>query len=133
MASLDSLDSILGNVKTNADVPKDHKPKNGLDVKNIKLPDSYVESILQFSAKAGAVGIREAVEPVIEEQEVQEINESLIESKVTDLVAKLGSLLKEAKVVIEEMTSCGMIGTNQKFVLGKKGKKNGPPKTNKRN
>jgi hypothetical protein len=103
-------------------------PKNGPagpDISKIQLPDSLVESILEFSGK------KPKVEAVVEE--VESVNEEqVIENKVTDLILKLNTLLKEARAVVQEMTTAGMIGTNQKFVLNKK-KKNGPTKATKGN
>lgn len=130
MKAFESLDSILGNVATNKDIPKDSKPNNGLNIKDVVVPDSLVESVLNFNRKIPHV--EEVVEEV-EPEDQPRVDEAAIVSKVSSLVSKLSSLLQEAKMVIAEMTSCGMIGTNQKFVLGKKAKKNGPVKTNKRN
>ena len=82
-----------------------------LNIKNIKVPDSMVESIVGFATNKE------------EPSEVESIDEAVVvENKISDLVKRLNSLLVEAKQVLAEMcgTTTGMIGTNQKFVLGKK-------------
>lgn len=95
----------------------------GINIKNVKVPESMVESILGFAT---------GKEP---EPEVESIDEAVvIENKISDLVKRLNSLLVEAKQVLSEMcggmgTTTGMIGTNQKFVLGRK---TGSPKGKKK-
>jgi hypothetical protein len=114
------------------------------DLNEITVPDSLVESLLNFASHKREIKPREldaVAKQVIEDQvqakeaeaKEEEINEEVVaENKLSDLVTRLSDLLKEAKQVINEMTTAGMIGTNQKFVLGKK-KKNGLTKSNKRN
>jgi len=95
-----------------------------LDIRNVKVSDSFVGSIIESAFSV----------PKIEKEEPEEeqINESEVKEKLSDLVKRLAALVSEAKTVIQEMTTCGMIGTNQKFLLLDKKKKNGPSKTNKR-
>jgi hypothetical protein len=131
MKAFESLDLILGNVATNKDVPKDATPRRGVDLKNVVVPESLIENVINFSKNIPEKK-KEVVEEIVEVEE-EVINEAQIVNRVSVLVSKLSSLLQEAKSVIAEMTTAGMIGTNQKFVLGKKGKKNGPIKVNKRN
>ena len=131
MKAFESLDSILGNVVNNKDIPKDAKPRLGPDLKNVVVPDSLIENVINFSKNIPEKK-KEIIEEAVEVEE-ERVDEAAITNKVSDLVSKLSLLLQEAKTVIAEMTSCGMIGTNQKFVLGKKGKKNGPNKVTKRN
>jgi hypothetical protein len=103
------------------------QPK-AIDISHINVPDQLVESVINFATgKTKSVKIEE---PVVE---VEEINEEVVATtKLSDLVRRLSDLLKEAKEFLGEMTTTGMIGTNQKFNLLKK-KKNGPTKTTKRN
>ena len=91
----------------------------GPNIKNVKVPDSMVESILGFATK------KEDLKDIERFDEAQKV-----ENKISDLVKRLSDLLKEAKEVMSEVTSTGMIASNQKFVLGKK---NEHRKTNKRN
>lgn len=104
------------------------QPK-AVDISHIEVPDQLVESVLKFATgKSKNVVIEQDEEP-----EIEEVNEEVVATnKLSDLVRRLSDLLKEAKEFLGEMTTTGMIGTNQKFVLGKK-KKNGPSKITKRN
>lgn len=96
------------------------------DIQNVKLPDSMVNSIIE-----SAFNVSKPIEEVQEEPEEIQINESQARQKLNDLVLKLADLIKEAKTVLHEMTTTGMLGTNQKFLLLDK-KKNGSNKSNKR-
>lgn len=117
----DLSEQILHGMMT-GESPKVETPikskSQGVSIKNVKVPESMVESILGF-----ATGKEPKPEP-----EVDSIDEAVvIENKISDLVKRLNSLLVEAKQVLSEMcggmgTTTGMIGTNQKFVLGKKAK-----------
>lgn len=135
--AFEALDSILENVKTNKDVKEDLKAnpmkKASLEIKHVDVPDTLIESITAFARKEPLSQITEEVE--VEQEEVETLNEEVVVQKAQTLVKKLSELLQEAKVVIEEMTTCGMIGTNQKFTLKpkKKGLKNGPLKVNQGN
>lgn len=102
--------------------PTQPKFNSGPNLKNIQVPDSLVESIVGF--------VTNKEEP----KELERFDETAkVENKISDLVRRLSDLLKEAKEVMSEMTTVGMIAPNQKFVLGKKVNKNEPSKTNKRN
>ena len=113
----DLSEQILGSMMTGEPTPTKTptvKSGQGLNIKNIKVPESMVESIVGFATN------REVP------SEVKSIDEAVVvENKISDLVKRLNSLLIEAKQVLSEMhgTTTGMIGTNQKFVLGKKKKK----------
>ena len=101
--------------------PSHAKFNSGPNLKNIQVPDSLVESIVGFVTNKE------------ESKELERFDETAkVENKISDLVRRLGDLLKEAKEVMSEMTTVGMIASNQKFVLGRK-VKNEPSKTNKRN
>jgi hypothetical protein len=78
------------------------KVASGPNLKNIKIPDNLVESIVNFATK-------KAPEPVVvEEERVDE--EELVQDRLSDLVRRLSALLKEAKEFVSEMTTTGMIG-----------------------
>jgi hypothetical protein len=126
ISAFEAADQILSNMMSGKENLPPKKATKIVDISDVKVPDSLVESIMGF------VEDTKNSEPQVQE-EASELNEEVIlESKVNDLVTRLSSLLKEARVVLEEMTSAGMIGTNQKFVLNKK-KKNGSTKVIKRN
>lgn len=100
------------------------QPK-AIDVSHIEVPDQLVESVISFATGK--------TRELPKEEEVEELNEEVVATnKLSDLVRRLSELLREAKEFLGEMTTTGMIGTNQKFNLLKK-KKNGPTKTIKRN
>lgn len=136
LKSFEALDSILSSS------PKQQKPPTvrpdfmgkglpvGPDITNIKVPDSLVESILAFNnVKSPEEEQREELtQPEIVSESIEEK-----ETKLNTLVGKLSSLLKEAKVLLDEMTTSGMIGTNMKANLLKDKKKNGLVKSNKGN
>jgi len=94
-----------------------------LDIRKVPISNSFIDSILESSFNSPT-----KVEEVVEEEKIQE---SETKDKLTDLVSRLAALIKEAKNVLQEMTTTGMLGTNQKFLLLDK-KKNGTNKSNKR-
>lgn len=76
------------------------------DVTDADVSDDYIASILE-----GTMGVsveKKSKKPIKEQkkQPVKKINEE----KVTDLIQRLSSLLAEAKEMINEMTTVGMIG-----------------------
>lgn len=87
------------------------KAISGPNLKNVKVSDNLVESIVNFATKKTS-------EIVIEEERVDE--EELVQDRLSDLVKRLRDLLKEAKEFMSEMTTTGMIGV-------------GPMKSNKKN
>lgn len=123
------LDSILGEVfnPTPGTKKVDGRAvsQNSFNAKEIQLPESFVG---QITGQRVDEHIEETVEEIEEPQE-ESVREAT-ETRLKNLVLQLKSLLEEAHSVISEVTTTGMIGTNQKFVLGKK---NGSPKANKRN
>jgi hypothetical protein len=145
-ANLKGFDAVEGILNRISNPPKEDVPVvtpsrsiASPNIKDIPVPDALVESVLTFAinrkeAKAKAEAPKEQiVEQKEEPEEVEEINEEVVaQDKLSNLVLRLSALLKEAKDFLNEMTTTGMIGTNQKFVLGKK-KKNGLTKSNKRN
>lgn len=77
------------------------KATSGPNLKNIKISDNLVESIVNFATK-------KTPEPVVEEERVDE--EELVQDRLSDLVKRLSDLLKEAREFMTEMTTTGMIG-----------------------
>ena len=105
------------------------------EIKGIQLSDSLVDQLVDFGArvnegKTSTTPKRRRPAPVVEEI-ASLTNEEVLLEKVDTLIQRLSSLLKEAKETIVEMTSAGMIGTNQKFAITppkKKKKRHGPRK-----
>ena len=77
------------------------KVTSGPNLKNIKISDNLVESIVNFATK-------KTPEPIVEKQRVDE--EELVQDRLSDLVKRLSDLLKEAREFMTEMTTTGMIG-----------------------
>lgn len=98
------------------------KYSSGPNLKNIKVPESFVESIVGFATKKDP-------EPVVEDR----LDERQVaENKLSDIVKRLNDLLIEAREIISEVTTTGMLATG---VMGKKTipdnlKKHGPKPKN---
>lgn len=92
-------------------------------LKAVEVPDSFVDNILNFSDH-----LNEGTTATYEEKPIQYLNEAKIaEEKLVSIVERLTSLIKEARQVMTEMTSAGMIGVGPQTNLlkKKKGKKKG--------
>lgn len=91
-----------------------------LDTDKVSVPDAFVETLL---------GKRTLVES--KEEEVEELDE---QAKVTQLVSELTTVVSRAKKLIQELTTCGMIGVNtaSKSKQPKKKVKYGYSQSNKR-
>lgn len=91
--AFDALDSIFSNKSVEKSDTQFVPPKQGrvMDVKNIKVPESLIESITGRSS----------------EPKPQKLDEAAAAIKLNDVVAKLSSLIKEAKQILE---MCG-VGT----------------------
>lgn len=134
--NFDALEDILSGGQKPAEEPRKNNVQNFLESKNVskmddiskvKVPNSFIDMVLGNKPKLVESKVVEV------EDDVEDLDEArILEEKINSLVSRLASLLKEAKEVMAEMTTVGMIGTNQKFSLKKK-KKNGPAKTNSRN
>ena len=100
-------------------------PDDGL--KDIVVPNAFVNQVVGFSE-----ALNETSDPVKKQEmmpEFEPINEAaVLKERLETLVESLKKLLREAKDVMEEMTTTGMIGVNMAPV-----KKNGSRKRNKRN
>jgi len=75
-------------------------------LKAVKVPDSFVDNILNFSDH-----LNEGSKATYEEKPVQYLNEAkAAEDKLVSIVERLKSLIVEAREVLEEATFSGMIG-----------------------
>lgn len=96
-------------------------------LKAVVVPNEFVNQVVGFNT-----ALNESSDPDKKQElmpEFKPINEAaVLKERLESLVESLKSLLREAKEVMEEMTTTGMIGVNLAPV-----KKNGPRKRNKRN
>lgn len=76
-------------------------PDGAPDLSKIKLPDNFTNMIMESSFN------EVSPKKVIKETKQVSINET-----VNKLMTEFNTLLTRAKQVIDELTSCGMIGTN---------------------
>ena len=80
------------------------------DVSDASVSEDYITNILE-----GSMGItveKKKKVAVKEQNKIQLKPAKLNEEKLTDLITRLSSLLAEAKQMLNEMTTVGMIGTN---------------------
>tara|TARA_S200002703_G_scaffold157038_1_gene163973 strand:- start:1 stop:417 length:417 start_codon:yes stop_codon:yes gene_type:complete len=100
-------------------------PDDGL--KDVMVPNAFVDQIVGFNG-----ALNESSDPDKKQEmmpDFEPITEStILKERLETLVESLKQLLKEARNVMEEMTTTGMIGVNLAPV-----KKNGSRKRNKRN
>jgi hypothetical protein len=122
---LDIAEQILQGMSGGKAIKSSTQANRDDGIKSIKITDSIAESFIR--------SIVPEDKPTVTPEPIVEDAVSISETKISNLISKLNSLLQEAKTVITELTTVGMIGTNQKFVLNKKKTKNEPNKTNKRN
>ncbi len=80
------------------------------DVSDTNVSEDYITNILE-----GTMGVtveKKKKVSVKEQNKIQPKPSKLNEEKLTDLITRLSSLLAEAKQMLTEMTTVGMIGTN---------------------
>ncbi len=75
------------------------------DVSKVNADLAYRDKILEHS-----FGIKAVKEPV--KTSVKQVIKEEVESNPAQYVVRLLTLIKEAKQLVDEMTSCGMIGVN---------------------
>jgi hypothetical protein len=96
-------------------------------LKDVIVPNAYIEQVVGFNT-----ALNESSDPEKKQDlmpEFEPITEgTVLKERLETLVESLKELLKEARNVMEEMTTTGMIGINMAPV-----KKNGSRKRNKRN
>ena len=120
---IDIAMGVLNNMNPKTDVISENtspKIKNQLsdgfvtgeapDVSDTTVTDDYITNILEGSM---GVTVERKKKVVIKEQNKTQPKPTKInEGKITDLITRLSSLLAEAKQMLSEMTTVGMIGTN---------------------
>ena len=100
------------------------QPGEGLS--NVEVSDNYVNNILGFNTLLEAA---ETPTGKVVQAPVQDLSEAQrLEERILGLVDKLTALLREAKVVIKEMTGCGNLGAGvQSTLMFKEGGDEYPP------
>lgn len=100
-------DSVAAPVRSSTPIAESKEVSDFVpDVTDTDVSDDYIASILE-----GTMGVpveRKAKKPIKEQQ--KQPSKKINEEKVNDLIARLSSLLAEAKEMINEMTTVGMIG-----------------------
>tara|TARA_R100000426_G_scaffold10341_5_gene11037 strand:+ start:2292 stop:2708 length:417 start_codon:yes stop_codon:yes gene_type:complete len=103
------------------------KPVEDDGLRDVVVPNAFVNQIVGFNE-----ALNESSDPDKKQEmmpDFEPITESaILKERLETLVESLKQLLKEARNVMEEMTTTGMIGVNLAPV-----KKNGSRKRNKRN
>lgn len=92
-------------------------PQEQRDISNVEVPSDFMSSILGESKKE--VVEDSLKEPKNTQQDIQEYD-ILGRKKTKILLDKFDSLIKEARGVIEELTSVGMLGTTSADPKAKK-------------
>lgn len=112
LENMDPKTAALPPVEANHSIKESIKDPNVSDfvpdVTNTNVSDDYIANILE-----GTMGVtveRKFKKPIKEQQ--KQPSKKITEDKVNDLISRLSSLLAEAKEMINEMTTVGMIGTN---------------------
>ena len=135
MDSMDSIASIAEDIMNNANdtqrseafhdiISGDTSPKavpkiyndfenlpdsKDLDVRDIEVPDDFV-ALAEATITGKEIAQNVSKKPKVSvEVPIKEISGH---EKIQQLITSLKALLSEAKQVIEEMTTCGMIGVN---------------------
>lgn len=118
LSNMDPIrDSVAAPVRSSTPIAESKEVSDFVpDVTDTNVSDDYIASILE-----GTMGVsieKKNKKPIKEQQ--KKTSKKINEDKVNDLIQRLSSLLAEAKQMINEMTTVGMIGTN---TLGGKSKK----------
>ena len=140
MQTTKSLIGIAESILAGPPVEEVPTPKNTIvddGIKAVTVPDSYVDAILGF---AGSLNETTKTKTVPEVEKIDEA--AILRERRRVLVKKLKGILKEARDLMQEMTTAtgtGSIGTLQKFAFpmvrrpdSTKRRKNGSSRSNKR-
>mgnify|MGYP003675123713 FL=1 len=131
MQTTKNLIGIAESILAGPPVEEAPTPKNTIvddGLKAVKVPDSYVDAILGFAGS-----LKETTETVPEVEKIDEA--AILRERRRVLVTKLKGILKEARDLMQEMTTVGSLGTGVQKSMGmvrKKKGKNGSSKSYKR-
>ena len=99
-----------------------------VDVQDVEVSDSYVDSILNF-AKSSSLNEQSTKKPSVPVKKSSLSEAQKLEERMQSLMEKLLILVKEAKKVMSEMTYTGDLGANVgKKLVCKQGGSSYPPK-----
>lgn len=99
-----------------------------VDVQDVEVSDSYVDSILNF-AKSSSLNEQSTKKPSAPVKNSSLSEAQKLEERMQSLMEKLLILVKEAKKVMSEMTYTGDLGANVgKKLVCKQGGSSYPPK-----
>ena len=131
MQTTKNLIGIAESILAGPPVEEAPTPKNTIvddGLKAVKVPDSYMDAILGFAGS-----LKETTKTVPEVEKIDEA--AILREKRRVLVNKLKGILKEARDLMQEMTTVGSLGTGVQKSMGmvrKKKGKNGSSKSYKR-
>ena len=98
-------------------------------LKDVVVPNAFIDQVVGFSN-----ALDEATDPVKKQEMMPKFEpiteETILKERLESLVENLKSLLKEARTVMEELTSAGSIGGPNFAPVKKKKKKDGSCKDN---
>lgn len=131
MQTTKNLIGIAESILAGPPVEEAPTPKNTIvddGLKAVKVPDSYMDAILGFAGS-----LKETTKTVPEVEKIDEA--AILRERRRVLVNKLKGILKEARDLMQEMTTVGSLGTGVQKSMGmvrKKKGKNGSSKSYKR-
>ena len=131
MQTTKNLIGIAESILAGPSIEEVPTPKNTIvddGLKAVKVPDSYMDAILGFAGS-----LKETTKTVPEVEKIDEA--AILREKRRVLVNKLKGILKEARDLMQEMTTVGSLGTGVQKSMGmvrKKKGKNGSSKSYKR-
>lgn len=123
-------EGILANTPPVKKVPVVTESKIDDGIKDVVVPDSFVDSILSFSNALNESSSQKAEQEPKPQVKVDEAE--VIRKKVDSIVERLKSILAEAREVLTELTSTGMIGCGTQKKLMMRKDQEYPPKPKKK-
>jgi len=123
MGILENMDPRGNSLPDVTPSPKGNKIKEEVetfvpDVSDAEVSQQFIENLIEGTMN---IPIKKTSKKVVVKEQNKQPSKKINEDKVNDLIQRLSSLLAEAKEMITEMTTVGMIGAN---TLGGKTKKN---------
>jgi len=122
MGILENMDPRGNTLPDVTSSPKGRKIKEEVetfvpDVSDAEVSQQFIENLIEGTMN---IPIKKTSKKVVVKEQNKQPSKKINEDKVNDLIQRLSSLLAEAKEMITEMTTVGMIGAN---TLGNKTKK----------
>ena len=122
MGILENMDPRGNTLPDVTSSPKGRKIKEEVetfvpDVSDAEVSQQFIENLIEGTMN---IPIKKTSKKVVVKEQNKQPSKKINEDKVNDLIQRLSSLLAEAKEMITEMTTVGMIGAK---TLGNKTKK----------